>query len=86
VNIFSLCVLLSSLYAFVNFKTPEAAASFLQSFQNYSFPGSNSKKLSYAKPARDQGYQVIVNRCLKGFVGSCLLLLDDAARVVIHIY
>jgi hypothetical protein len=43
-------------YAFVNFKVAEDASRFAASFVNFSFPGCNSKKLSYVKPAACQGY------------------------------
>lgn len=44
-------------YAFVNFKTAEWASAFMNIFRNVRFPDSSSSKLSYAKPARCQGYE-----------------------------
>lgn len=47
-------------YAFVNFKKADTASSFMEVFQNISFPASLTKKLSYAKAARHQGYEANV--------------------------
>jgi hypothetical protein len=69
-------------YAFVNFITPEKATSFTRTFQNFAFPGSVSKKLSYAKAARSQGYQVNLERLLTDCtVTGCLLVSDEEAQV-----
>jgi hypothetical protein len=68
-------------YAFVNFKTVEFAAAFSETFQNFNFPGSLSKKMSYAKAARYQGYQVNLDRYLKQYVVGCLLVFDEKSQV-----
>jgi hypothetical protein len=43
-------------YAFVNFMLPQDASRFAVVFDNFSFPGANSTKLGYVKPASIQGY------------------------------
>jgi hypothetical protein len=43
-------------YAFVNFKLPQDASRFAATFVNFAFPNTQSKKLSYAKPAACQGF------------------------------
>lgn len=71
-------------YVFVNFTTPEAAAAFSQTFKNFSFPGSTSKKLSYAKPAHLQGYQANIDKYLNQDILGRLLLVEDAAHGEIY--
>ena len=41
-------------YAFIQFKTPESAAEFLQVFQNFSFSDCSSEKLTCTRPANFQ--------------------------------
>lgn len=66
-------------YAFVNFKTTEWAAAFMEVFQNIHFPNSASTKLSYAKPARDQGFAAnYMMHSRKNAVGSLLTFCDDS--------
>jgi hypothetical protein len=47
-------------YAFVNFKRAEDASRFAAKFVDFTFPGCNSKKVSYVKPAACQGYEANV--------------------------
>jgi len=66
-------------YAFVNFKTTEWASAFMNIFQNIHFPNSASTKLSYAKPARDQGFAAnYMMHSRKNAVGSLLTFCDDS--------
>jgi len=65
-------------YAFVNFKTAEHAMEFGKVFQNFRFPSCLSKKLSYTKPARQQGYAENVNRYIKQRAVGCLVTFDDS--------
>jgi len=44
-------------YAFINFKESTWATAFMDVFVNVRFPSSSSEKLSYAKPARCQGFE-----------------------------
>jgi len=66
-------------YAFVNFKTTEWASAFMNVFQKIHFPNSASTKLSYAKPARDQGFAAnYMMHSRKNAVGSLLTFCDDS--------
>lgn len=47
-------------YGFVNFKTAQLAAEFGHAFKNIVFPNSATKKISYTKPARCQGFEANV--------------------------
>merc|ERR1719174_1665775 len=61
-------------YAFVNFKRPEFAASFMRVFQNVQFPNCASEKRSFAKPARFQGLRTNVDMHSSQRAAGCLLL------------
>jgi len=66
-------------YAFVNFKKAEWATAFMSVFQNIHFPNSASTKLSYAKPAREQGFAAnYMMHSRKNAVGSLLTFCDES--------
>jgi len=60
-------------YAFVNFKEPQYASSFAQSFHNFTFPHCYSSKLSYTKPARCQGLEANLAMHSKQRSPGCLI-------------
>lgn len=70
-------------YAFVNFKTAEQASAFAEVFKNFPFPNCSSRKLSYTKPARHQGYEENLNRYTKQRAVGCLVT-DEKEDVVFH--
>lgn len=64
-------------YAFVNFKSAEQATAFGEAFQSFRFPNTSSKKVSYTKPARYQGYAGNLNMYLNQCAMGCLVTFDD---------
>jgi len=66
-------------YAFANFQTSQYATAFAEAFQNFRFPNSLSKKMSYTKSAHHQGYADNVNRYIKQGAMGCLVIFDDDA-------
>lgn len=64
-------------YAFINFKTPEAAVAFGEAFDNFRFPSTSSNKTCHTKRACHQGYHENFNRYMKQCAVGCLVTFDD---------
>jgi hypothetical protein len=59
-------------YAFVNFKTPELATAFAESFARLTFQSGQLEKKCYAKPAMCQGYTTNLKQ-FSAYPDCCLL-------------
>lgn len=59
-------------YAFVNFKTPELATAFAESFARLTFQSGQLEKKCYAKPAMCQGYAANLKQ-FSAYPDCCLL-------------